>query len=130
MLETQLAGDPIPLLRSALIPAEIRHGFTTRRGGVSGPPYDQLNLGMRWGDSRPAVLENRRRFQGAAGGEPIYVATQVHGTTVVRVRRGDDPAAVARAEADALITGDAGVALSVYVADCIPALLADARTGA
>jgi YfiH family protein len=55
---------------------------------------------------------------------------QVHGAAVARVRAGDDPAAVARFEADALVTSDANVALGVFVADCIPALLVDPRSGA
>src|SRR5947207_2919268 len=33
-------------------------------------------------------------------------------------------------EADALIASDAGVTLGVFVADCIPALIVDPRTGA
>jgi YfiH family protein len=37
---------------------------------------------------------------------------------------------LARTEADALITGDPGVTLGVFVADCIPALIVDPRTGA
>ena len=54
----------------------------------------------------------------------------MHGTTVVRVRAGDDPAALARTDADGLCTDAPGVVLGVFVADCIPALLVDPRTGA
>ncbi len=35
-------GRALPLLRSMIIPAAFRHGFTTRAGGVSAPPYDTL----------------------------------------------------------------------------------------
>jgi YfiH family protein len=125
------AGVGLPLLRSRLIEAPFTHGFSTRAGGVSAPPYDSLNLGARWGDALASVEENRRRLLRAAGvAGPLYVARQVHGTAVTRVRAGDDAAAIARVEADALITGDPGVALGVFVADCIPAVVVDPRTGA
>src|SRR5262245_63104690 len=125
------AGVELPLLRSRLIEAPFAHGFSTRAGGVSAPPYDTLNLGARWGDVLASVEENRRRLLRAAGvAGPLYVARQVHGTNVARVRAGDDASAIARIEADGLITGDPGVALGVFVADCIPAVVVDPRTGA
>ena len=121
----------LPLLKAAAIPAPFAHGFSTRQGGTSEPPFDALNLGGKWGDDAATVQENRRRFLRAAGvGVPCYVTRQVHGATVARVRSGDNPAAVARIEADALITDVPGVTLGVFVADCIPALVADPRTGA
>lgn len=133
-MRTELVRDPdegreLPLLRSGLLGAPFVHGFTTRAGGVSAPPFDTLNLGGKWGDDAAAVSENRRRVERAVRG-PIAVARQVHGTTVVRVRAGDDPAALARVDADALCTGAAGLVLGVFVADCIPALLVDPHTGA
>ena len=121
----------LPLVRSRLNAAPFVHGFSTRAGGVSAAPYDTLNLGARWGDVIASVEENRRRLLRAVGvAGPLYVARQVHGTAVVRVRAGDDPAAIAGLEADALITADPGVTLGVFVADFIPALIVDARTGA
>jgi YfiH family protein len=129
--EGAAAGVELALLRSRLIDARFAHGFSTRAGGVSAPPYDTLNLGARWGDVLASVEENRRRLLRAAGvAGPLYVARQVHGTDVARVRAGDDASAIAGVEADALITGDPGVALGVFVADCIPAVLVDPRTGA
>jgi YfiH family protein len=124
-------GWELPLLSSDLIAAPFAHAFSMRAGGVSPAPYDSLNLGARWLDVPANVAENRRRLLGAAGlAGPLYVARQVHGAAVTRVRAGDDPAAVARVEADALITNDRGVALGVFVADCIPALIVDPRSGA
>jgi YfiH family protein len=88
-------------------------------------------MGARWSDVPANVEENRRRLMRAVGGPgPLYVARQVHGAAVTRVRAGDDPAAVARVEADALITGDRGVTLGIFVADCIPAVIVDPRSGA
>jgi YfiH family protein len=118
------------LLRSALIPERFRHGFSTRAGGVSPPPFDTLNLGGKWGDDPASVAENRRRLLSAVGGPAsMFTARQVHGANVVEVRAGDDPRATADIEADALVTGEPGVAIGVFVADCIPALIADPHTG-
>jgi hypothetical protein len=124
-------GGTVPILRSERIPGGCRHGFSTRAGGVSAPPYDALNLGGKWGDDPAAVAENRRRFARALGlDRPLYLARQVHGTNVVRVRPGADPEAVARLDADALCADGPGLAVGVFVADCIPALFADPGTGA
>jgi YfiH family protein len=124
-------GVELPVLRSPLIGPSFIHGFSTRVGGVSAAPYDTLNLGARWGDVLTSVEENRRRLLRAVGAAgPLYVARQVHGVAVVTVRAGDNPAAIGGIEADALIASDAGVTLGVFVADCIPALIVDPRTGA
>lgn len=118
----------LPLLQSDRIGAGFVHGFTTRAGGVSAPPFDALNLGGKWGDAPAHVTENRRRLAQAVGGAP-FVARQVHGTAIHRVRAGDDAAAVARQEADGLCSDAPGVVLGVFVADCVPVLIADPRTG-
>ena len=121
----------LPLLRSDLLVAPFAHGFSTRAGGTSPPPFDSLNLGAKWGDHAAAVAENRRRLASAVGvAGPIYVARQVHGAAVAVVRAGDAPAAIAAIEADALCSDDARVALGVFVADCVPALIVDPRSGA
>ena len=38
----------------------IRHGFTTRNGGVSEGYFESLNIGIRRGDLREHVEENYR----------------------------------------------------------------------
>lgn len=119
----------LPLLVSSRIEADFVHGFTTRAGGVSEPPFDTLNLGGKWGDDPASVVENRRRLGRAVPGLR-YVARQVHGPAIARVRAGDAPEVIARVEADGLVSDALGVTLGVFVADCIPALIADGRTGA
>ena len=123
-------GASVPLLVSATIPASFRHGFTTRAGGVSAAPYATLNLGSKWGDSPDKVAENRRRLLVASGARAMFAVSQVHGTRVVRVAAGDDPEAVRAEEADGLCGDGAGLGLSAHVADCVPVLIADPRTGA
>ena len=123
-------GLSVPLLQSPVIPASFHHGFSTRAGGVSPAPYNSLNLGAKWGDSSDNVAENRRRVLAASGARAIYRVSQKHGTRVVRVAAGDDPETVKATEADGLCSNHAGLGLAVHVADCVPVVIADPRTGA
>ncbi|MES9540282.1 peptidoglycan editing factor PgeF [Actinomadura sp. NPDC000600] len=101
-------------------------GFTGRTGGVSGPPYDSLNLGGAVGDDPAAVLDNRRRAAAALGADPerIVFMRQVHGAEVAFADSTDIPDPV-----DAVVTTVPGLALAVLVADCAPVLVADAAAG-
>jgi YfiH family protein len=111
------------ILESALL-AGFRHGFTTRDGGVSEPPYDRLNLGGLVGDDPDRVAENWRRLEQATGLGFARVS-QVHGARVVVAPEAGPPLE----EADAVLSSAAGVAACVSVADCVPVLLADPQTG-
>jgi hypothetical protein len=125
------AGDGValPLVASSILDP-IRHGFTTRAGGVSQPPFASLNLGGKWGDRPEDVGENHRRLLAAAGARRMYQVSQVHGVRVVQVRPCDDPDEVAATPADGLCTNEPGLSVAVHVADCTPILLACPRTGA
>lgn len=124
------AGGQIPLVVSTGIPENFTHGFTTRHGGVSMPPFASFNLGWKWGDDPAAVDENHRRLLAISGAKVMLRASQVHGVRILRVRAGDDPSAIANERADGLITNDPRIGISVHVADCTPILLACPRTGA
>ena len=88
-------------------------------------------MGARWGDLPANVEENRRRLLRAAGvAGPLYVARQVHGAAVVRVRAGDDAGGDRAHRGGRAGHDDAGVAVGIFVADCIPAIVVDPRTGA
>ena len=111
----------------------IRHLFSTRRGGVSEPPYDSLNLGGGVGDNPAAVTANRERIADLADLPPAAVTwmNQVHGTTVLTVAgtAPPQPHPSAPAGCDGLVTDAVGVALAVLVADCVPMLAADPVAG-
>ena len=124
------AGFEMPLIRSTLIPDEFRHGFTTRLGGVSVPPFDSLNVGGKWGDRPDHVAENQRRLRIAAGVDRIFFGTQVHGRDSTLVPAGAILEEIAVARGDAVIAVAPGTAVGVYVADCVPVLIADVRSGA
>ncbi len=98
---------------------------TTRAGGVSKPPYDTFNLGDHVGDDPAAVAANRTRLSHSIG-RPVVWMQQVHGTRVAVV---EEPRPAAVEDTDALVTRTPRLALAVITADCVPVLMADARSG-
>ncbi|GAA5183748.1 peptidoglycan editing factor PgeF [Niveibacterium umoris] len=96
-------------------PRNVRALFSTRKGGVSLPPYAGLNLGTHVGDDPVAVAANRQRVRAHVPAEPCWLE-QVHGTQVV-----DADAPLSRI-ADAATTREANAVCVVMVADCLPVL--------
>lgn len=120
-------------IRSALLARHgFAHGFSTRRGGVSAPPFDSLDLGRTVGDDPAAVEENHRLLAMDVGYEVarLFETSQVHGGAVRAIEAGDEVRAVRAVEADALVATRAGDAVGVRTADCIPVLVADPGSGA
>ena len=107
--------------------AGVRHGFSTRRGGVSTGRYATLNVGGKWGDDAEQVAHNRRRLAAAGGFDlaRLHTAKQVHGARVALVVEGTPPNRVADTEADVVATALPGVVVGVYTADCVPILIGD-----
>ncbi|MDI9238846.1 peptidoglycan editing factor PgeF [Lysobacter sp. LF1] len=104
-------------------PRTVR-AFTTLRHalGVSQPPFDHFNLGLRAGDDAADVERNRALLvEHAHLPSPPCWLRQVHG---VEVARFDAPSGVER-EADASVTGTPGTVLAILTADCMPVLFCD-----
>ncbi len=106
----------------------VRHGYFTRKGGVSDGIYAGLNVGLGSNDERERVVENRRRVGDWFGTVPERLATvhQVHSPDVVTVDDGYDGE---RPTADALVTATPGLVVAVLSADCGPVLFADPKAG-
>lgn len=100
-------------------PANVKSLQTTRHGGVSGTPYDSLNLGSHVGDVPRAVAHNRQLLSPLMPSEPVWLE-QVHGT---RIANAD--AANCVEQADASIARSRGSVCVVMTADCLPVLLCD-----
>jgi len=100
-------------------PAGVHALCTTRVGGVSGAPYDSLNLGDHVGDNPAHVAANRAILQQVMGAKPVFL-NQVHGTQVLRLDAATPNASVG----DACITDVPGIACTIMVADCLPVLFA------
>ena len=96
--------------------------FFTRLGGVSEPPYDTLNVSRKVGDEPLAVDENLSIIRAAMKERPAAWVRQVAGDKVLRV---SEPGLAG--EADALITAEPDLCLSVAVADCVPVALVGER---
>jgi polyphenol oxidase len=99
--------------------------FTTRRGGVSGGPFESLNLGLLTDDDSVNVNENRARVAAATGcsRERFLYGKQVHGATVRRATEPPGPQRP-RTDEDGQATALRRHPALVFVADCTPVLLA------
>lgn len=119
----------------------LRHGFSTRQGGVSSVyGGTSLNLGWTKEDDPASVAENRRRFLSECCGDEhgeadfqMVTLKQVHSGLVVRIRQEDgiQEGTLQTAEGKAVLEGDGsmtdvpGVMLGIQTADCVPVLVAD-----
>jgi YfiH family protein len=103
-------------LRCSSLPAP--HLFTSRDVELRDDPSDWDAVAASLG-----VLRTR-----------LLLIRQVHGTGVAVVQRGQSTAGINavghRPEADIIISDDPSVAIGVRVADCVPVLAFDTRTGA
>lgn len=102
-------------------PPQVHAAITTRQGpGISAPPFDRFNLGLRSGDSADAVDANRSALQQALAlpAAPRWLR-QVHGVNVAQLGplpSTDEP------RADAAVSHIPGTVLSILTADCLPVL--------
>lgn len=114
--------------RTTLGPVDL--AFTDRHGGVSGVPFDSLNLAIE-GDDDPADCAENLRLVLAdfAPGDELTDVYQVHGREVHVVQGAALTGLRGRPRADAIVTTRSGVVLAVRAADCVPVLLADPVVG-
>ncbi len=122
-------GEPAPVFGLDLPGA--RAAFSTRLGGVSGGPYDSLNLGILTDDDQELVARNRGLLAESLGLDvgKIAIGVQVHGTEV-REWNGtralpafaDPNAELPHVDGHTTERDDLG--LLVLGADCLPVALA------
>ncbi|MGL4734132.1 MAG: peptidoglycan editing factor PgeF [Enterovibrio sp.] len=95
---------------------------TTRKGGVSLPPFAGLNLAHHVGDELSAVEHNRKLLieQGNLPAMPLWI-TQTHSIDVVTLPFDAENAP----QADAVFTQQANQVCAVVTADCLPVLFCD-----
>ncbi len=107
-------------------PGPYEVAFSTRRGGVSGGPYESLNLGLPTDDAPEHVEQNRTRLCEAVGADPARLAMnrQVHAATVNRAEPGERGR-----EGDGLWTDTPDLPMLKLAADCLPVALARQNGG-
>jgi YfiH family protein len=101
--------------------------FTDRRDGVSGVPFESLNLAIEGADDPGTVAANwRTLLDDFAPGADLADLHQVHGAEVVAAvgATGAEPP-----DADGIITSTRQLVLAVRAADCVPVILADPAAG-
>lgn len=109
----------------------VKHGFSTRLGGVSTGVYESMNLGFGRGDSDENVRENFRRMASALDMdyERMCLSRQTHTTNVRIVDEKDAGNGIVRPipydDVDGLITNVKNLPLVTFYADCVPLFLYD-----
>ena len=117
-----------PLLENIGI---VKHGFSTRVGGVSKGVCSTMNLSFSRGDDENAVRENFRRMANALDVEEdcFVFSHQTHTTNVRKVTLDDKGKGLTRQleyqDVDGLITNVPGLCLSTFYADCVPLYFVD-----
>lgn len=114
----------------------VRHGFTTRRGGMSKGPYEALNLSWKRNDSAEETVENYRIACKALGSDSanIVFSNDEHGKNIIRVdssfigrgMKGENPCP----KTDGLTTNTKNVILSTMHADCLAIFILDIKNRA
>ena len=98
-------------------PTSVKSLITTRYGGVSGAPFDSLNLGDHVNDNPQCVEQNRSILRQLLPADPMWLK-QVHG---IRVANADNISE--NIEADASVAHAINNVCLVMTADCLPVLL-------
>ncbi|NNE97413.1 MAG: peptidoglycan editing factor PgeF [Pyrinomonadaceae bacterium] len=118
------------LVSKALEESGFVNGFSTRLGGVSPYPENDLNLAGFGEDSDENIAENRRRFLKVFDNRfSLTSVWQVHGNGVKTVKTLAE-AQNTEEKYDALVSDLPGMLAAVKTADCVPVLLGDTETGA
>ena len=103
----------------------VRHGFSTRLGGVSKGHCATMNISTTRGDEPEAIEENRRRIAAAIGVEPtdFTYTHQTHTTNVAVVEEKDRGGKFL--DTDGVVTDVPGICLVTFYADCVPLFFVD-----
>lgn len=114
----------------------IKHGFSTRLGGVSEGIFSSLNLSFNRGDVREHVMENYNRIAEAIGFDirHLVLSAQTHTTNVKLVTQNDWGNGITKEnsfrDVDGLITAEENVVLATSYADCVPLYFVDIKNKA
>lgn len=109
----------------------VKHGFSTRKGGVSTGIFSSMNLNFKRGDDPDAVLENYRKMAAALNMrvEDMVLSDQTHTTNVRVITEEDRGKGILKpqdySDVDGMITNVPGIVLVTSYADCVPLYFVD-----
>lgn len=123
----------IPLIKFPIIENTgiVKHGFSTRFGGVSEGIFFSMNLSFTRGDNPECVTENYKRISNAIGFDyrDIVMSDQTHSTNIRIVSNLDKGKGITKEkdfkEVDGLVTNVPGIPLVTLFADCVPLYFVD-----
>ncbi len=129
----EIIKGEVPYLRYPLFTDTglVKHGFSTRIGGVSEGCYSSMNLSFTRGDKEEAVRENFRRIADAIGVkcEDMVFSQQTHTANVRVVTEEERGMGITRPlewqDVDGLVTNVPGICLVTFYADCVPLFFVD-----
>src|SRR5699024_663708 len=113
----------------------LRAGFTTRRGGVSTPPFATMNLGLNIPDDRNDVVENRQHLAERLSIplENWVSGEQIHGNHVCIVNqkdrgKGSHCYQTSIPGVDGFITNETDILCTAFFSYCVPLFFYDYKT--
>ncbi|BCN31313.1 peptidoglycan editing factor PgeF [Anaeromicropila herbilytica] len=125
--------DEVPVIKFQVLEKIpfIKHGFSTKLGGVSTGDLATMNLSFHRGDMAETVTENYRRICEAIGlvKDNLVFSDQVHDIKIHKVIKADMGKGIVRdsdiKEIDGLITNEKDIPLVTFYADCVPLYFVD-----
>lgn len=129
----ELSESSVPFLKYPMLTelGVVKHGFSTRLGGVSQGCFESMNLSFTRGDREEDVRENFRRIAKAirVRCEDMVFSQQTHTTNVRVVTDADRGMGMVRPleyqDVDGLVTNVPGICLVTFYADCVPLFFVD-----
>lgn len=109
----------------------VRHGFSTRMGGVSKEHLSSMNLSFSRGDKEENVRKNFQRMGAALGFQTkdLVLSDQTHTTNIRVITEADRGKGFTKErdyhDIDGMITNVSGLMLATFYADCVPLFFVD-----
>ena len=109
----------------------VKHGFSTRLGGVSEGMFSSMNLSFQRGDDREKVEEYYKRICNVINmnHKNVVLSNQVHDTKIKLVTKEDAGKGMIKESdiigIDGLITQEKDIPLVTFYADCVPLFFYD-----
>lgn len=131
----EIMKDDVPIITFDLLKNSglVKHGFSTRKGGVSSGYFSSMNLGLTRGDKEEAVKENFRIIADKLKipYEDMVLSSQTHTVNIRKVTSEDKGKGIIRQKdydnIDGLMTDIPGIPLVTFYADCVPLFFLDTR---